>query len=71
MSEKKKEKNPQILAEYENCWIQHHEDEDFEIYDLFLGENLTMVSMSPEAFQNLRMLFKMLESKNNETKYVS
>lgn len=73
MSEKKKDKNNklQILAEYEGSWIQYHNYEDFEAYDLFLGENLTMVSMPPEAFENLRTLFKMLESRNNKTKYVS
>lgn len=58
-----------IIAEYEGNWIQHHnyKDEGFEAYDLFLIDNLTMVTMSPEAFEKLRVLFRMLESKENKT----
>jgi len=73
MSEEKEKENSKlkILVEYEGSWIQYHDFGDFEAYDVFFGDNLVMVSMSPEAFENLRMLFKMLESKNNKTKYVS
>ena len=72
---KKEEKNNnhecETLAENEVGWIQHHKDEDSEWYDIFLSENMTMFSMSPEAFEKLRAMFKMLESKNNKSQYVS
>ena len=74
MSEKdeKNDKNEcETLAENEVGWIQHHKDEDSEWYDIFLNENLVMFSVSPKAFEKLRTLFKMLESKNNKQNYVS
>lgn len=64
------EKKPKVIAEYEGNWIQRHDYDDFEAYDLFLIDNTTMVSMSPEAFGRLRVLFKMLEHKSNNTSYV-
>jgi len=69
----KEKEEPIVIVEHKGSFIQHHNYEDCEFYDLFLLENMTMVSMSPRMFEDLRVLFRMLESKknNNNSTYVS
>ena len=67
MSDKEKTK---IIAEYEGNWIEYTDDDGFEYYNLYLNDNMTMVSMLPEAFEKLKLLFKHLETKNHSVSYI-
>ena len=67
MSDKEKTKT---IAEYEGNWIEYINDDGFEYYNLYLNDNMTMVSMLPEAFEKLKLLFKHLDNKNHSASYI-
>ena len=67
-------KKPKIIAENKDGdWIQVHFDDDGEPewYDLFLMCNTICASMPPEAFENLKKLFKKIETEKSRRVYVS
>lgn len=67
------EKDMEILCEdKEGNWIQVHYDDDGNPvwYDVFLVENTLCISMSYEAFNNIKELFRKI-MQNPTKSYVS
>ncbi len=54
-------KNPKILVEIENSWIQGYYTDDgksFEFFDIYFGDNLTSISLPKESFSKIVDLFR-------------
>ena len=63
-----------ILAEGDDSWVQGHacdSGEHFEFFDIYFGNNSTMISLTLEEFEEIVNLFREIidnEEKDNLSK---
>lgn len=59
----------QVLAQVGNYVVtRHYDDRGWEMFDVFFEQNLTSVSLTPEAFAIVKELFEKLINKKEKPK---
>ncbi|MCK4335581.1 MAG: hypothetical protein KAW40_02535 [Candidatus Aenigmarchaeota archaeon] len=59
----------QVLAQIGNYVVtRHYDDKGWEMFDVFFEQNLTSVSLTPEAFAIVKELFEKLINKKERPK---
>lgn len=59
----------QVLAQIGNYVVtRHYDDKGWEMFDVFFEQNLTSVSLTPEAFAIVKELFEKLINKKEKPK---